>query len=163
MLVYMTPDTLRQTAERESQDRLCLQQECGADGSTAVAFMDALAANHPTGPPHNYVFLLAVRHRLLGGYVGPHLVRHLVDLLDSEGMPAYAEVTNLIARDLAYVLGWQEMENSLQLPNGQRLWRLWRMANTSAGTATPAVSATDSTSPQRIGTSCGTLQAYHQR
>lgn len=81
-------------------------------------------ARHPS-ERHLYLAVLGVDPDLQGTGVGSRLIRPGLDLCDREALPAYLETGR--ERNLAFYgrHGFRVLDE-LRLPNGPRVWFLWR-------------------------------------
>ncbi|MFF3640258.1 GNAT family N-acetyltransferase [Streptomyces sp. NPDC002564] len=83
-------------------------------------------AIHPTDRPHEYLHLIAVHPDHQGRGLGTGLVAAVLDRCDREGRHAYLEASNRRSRDLYARLGFAFMGETLDLPDGPRMWPMWR-------------------------------------
>ena len=79
---------------------------------------------HP-GDPHYYLPYIGVAPARQGNGLGTALLRPVLDRCDTEGTPAYLEATNKRNLPLYRRQGF-EVREELDLPNGPRLWTMWR-------------------------------------
>jgi GNAT superfamily N-acetyltransferase len=79
---------------------------------------------HP-GDPHYYLPYIGVAPARRGNGLGTALLRPVLDRCDTEGAPAYLEATNKRNLPLSRRQGF-EVREELDLPNGPRLWTMWR-------------------------------------
>jgi ribosomal protein S18 acetylase RimI-like enzyme len=89
-------------------------------------FDAALERHHPTGAPHHYLALLAVRPGCQGQGIGGALLRAHHTALDETGMPAYLEAANPRARRLYLTLGYADHGLPIHLARGPLLHPMWR-------------------------------------
>jgi RimJ/RimL family protein N-acetyltransferase len=61
-----------------------------------------------------------------GEGLGTALVRSVLDRCDREGLPAYLEASNAGSRRLYERLGFALTGRPLDLPDGPRMWPMWR-------------------------------------
>ncbi|MEU7578122.1 GNAT family N-acetyltransferase [Streptomyces sp. NPDC041068] len=87
-------------------------------------------AIHPTDRPHQYLHLIAVHPDRQGEGLGTALVSAVLDRCDREGLHAYLEASNARSRDLYTRLGFAFMGAALDLPDGPRMWPMWREPRT---------------------------------
>ncbi|QFZ74352.1 GNAT family N-acetyltransferase [Streptomyces fagopyri] len=92
------------------------------------------AAIHPADRAHEYLWMIAVAPERQGEGLGGALVRSVLDRCDQEGVPAYLEASNERSRALYERLGFADTGHPLDLPDGPRMWPMWREPR--AGSAT---------------------------
>ncbi|MFK4068638.1 GNAT family N-acetyltransferase [Streptomyces sp. NPDC029674] len=92
-------------------------------------------AIHPADRAHEYLHLIAVHPDRQGEGLGTALVTAVLDRCDREGLHAYLEASNERSRDLYARLGFAFMGTTLDLPDGPRMWPMWREPRT-AGEST---------------------------
>ncbi|MFF1377223.1 GNAT family N-acetyltransferase [Streptomyces sp. NPDC058308] len=83
-------------------------------------------AIHPTDRAHEYLHLIAVHPDRQGEGLGTELVAAVLERCDREGTHAYLEASNTRSRDLYARLGFEIMSTTLDLPDGPRMWPMWR-------------------------------------
>ncbi|MGV9879813.1 GNAT family N-acetyltransferase [Streptomyces sp. NPDC003006] len=83
-------------------------------------------AAHPTDRPHEYLHMIAVRPDRQGEGLGTALVNAVLERCDREGLHAYLEASTARSRDLYERLGFAFTGASLDLPEGPRMWPMWR-------------------------------------
>ncbi|MEU1120318.1 MULTISPECIES: GNAT family N-acetyltransferase [unclassified Streptomyces] len=83
-------------------------------------------AIHPTDRAHEYLHLIAVHPDRQGEGLGTELVAGVLERCDREGRHAYLEASNARSRDLYARLGFTFMGTTLDLPDGPRMWPMWR-------------------------------------
>lgn len=92
------------------------------------------AGIHPADRAHEYLWMIAVAPERQGEGLGGALVRSVLDRCDQEGVPAYLEASNERSRALYERLGFADAGHPLELPDGPRMWPMWREPR--AGSAT---------------------------
>ncbi|MEU1534041.1 GNAT family N-acetyltransferase [Streptomyces fagopyri] len=92
------------------------------------------AGIHPADRAHEYLWMIAVAPERQGEGLGGALVRSVLDRCDQEGVPAYLEASNERSRALYERLGFADTGHPLDLPDGPRMWPMWREPR--AGSAT---------------------------
>ncbi|MFI2644740.1 GNAT family N-acetyltransferase [Streptomyces sp. NPDC018610] len=95
-----------------------------------------MAGAHPAGPAHEYLWMIAVAPDRQGEGLGGELVRHVLDRCDREGLPAYLEASSARSTRLYERLGFTFTGPALELPDGPRMWPMWREPRTGTA-ATP--------------------------
>uniref|UniRef100_UPI0034DE87F7 GNAT family N-acetyltransferase n=1 Tax=Streptomyces flavofungini TaxID=68200 RepID=UPI0034DE87F7 len=83
-------------------------------------------AAHPTDRAHQYLHMIAVRPDRQGEGLGTALVAAVLGRCDREGAHAYLEASNARSRDLYERLGFVLTGTPLDLPDGPRMWPMWR-------------------------------------
>lgn len=101
-----------------------LAEVCGPWVDRFRVFDRILEHLHPRRP-HHYLALLATRpgHQRTG--LGTALLEHHHRHLDRYAIPAYLEASSPRSRDLYLRLGY-ELLPAARLPDGPRLWPMWR-------------------------------------
>ena len=84
------------------------------------------AGIHPAGRAHEYLWMIGVAPERQGEGLGTALVRSVLDRCDREGLPAYLEASNAHSRRLYERLGFDLTGRPLDLPDGPRMWPMWR-------------------------------------
>jgi GNAT superfamily N-acetyltransferase len=90
------------------------------------AFDKALERHHPAGTPHHHLAILAVRPDRQGQGTGTSMLRAHHATLDSAGMPAYLEASDLRTRRLYLAHGYQDHGQSIHLAGGVVMHPMWR-------------------------------------
>ncbi|EYT84050.1 MULTISPECIES: GNAT family N-acetyltransferase [unclassified Streptomyces] len=94
-----------------------------------------LDATHPVGRAHEYLWMIAVAPDRQGAGLGGALVRHVLDRCDREGLPAYLEASSPRSTRLYERLGFAYTGTTVDLPDGPRMWPMWREPGTGDRTA----------------------------
>jgi RimJ/RimL family protein N-acetyltransferase len=81
---------------------------------------------HPADRAHEYLWMIGVTPERQGAGIGTALVQHVLDRCDREGLPAYLEASNARSRALYERLGFELAGRPLDLPDGPRMWPMWR-------------------------------------
>ncbi|MET9121586.1 GNAT family N-acetyltransferase [Streptomyces sp. NPDC004528] len=84
------------------------------------------AGIHPAGRAHEYLWMIGVAPERQGEGLGSALVGSVLDRCDAEGLPAYLEASNERSRALYARLGFGDLGRPLELPDGPRMWPMWR-------------------------------------
>ena len=96
-------------------------------GNERIELIGRLTAEiHPAGRAHEYLWMIGVTPQLQGAGIGTALVRPVLDRCDREGLPAYLEASNARSRALYERLGFELAGRPLDLPDGPRMWPMWR-------------------------------------
>ena len=85
---------------------------------------------HPAGRAHAYLWMIGVTPKRQGEGLGTALLRHAFDRCDQEGLPAYLEASSARSRALYERLGFELTGDPLDLPDGPRMWPMWREPRT---------------------------------
>ncbi|MGH2489814.1 MAG: GNAT family N-acetyltransferase [Candidatus Limnocylindria bacterium] len=102
------------------------------DRALAVVFRDfprtfelfeLFDAHHPQ-EPHYYLQFIGVRHECQGTGIGSALLQAVLDRCDLEGAAAYLEADE--RSKLLYLSHGFEAAAELRLPEGPRVWPMWR-------------------------------------
>ncbi|MER5469719.1 GNAT family N-acetyltransferase [Streptomyces sp. NPDC002685] len=81
---------------------------------------------HPEGRAHAYLWMIAVEPERQGEGLGRALIESVLDRCDREGLAAYLEASNARSRALYERLGFVLTGRPLDLPDGPRMWPMWR-------------------------------------
>ncbi|CAM5482581.1 hypothetical protein SVIOM342S_10461 [Streptomyces violaceorubidus] len=87
-------------------------------------------AIHPTGRAHEYLWMIGVVPGRQGEGLGTALIESVLDRLDREGLPAYLEASSARGKVLYERLGFEFTGRALDLPDGPRMWPMWREPRT---------------------------------
>ncbi|MFH8608176.1 GNAT family N-acetyltransferase [Streptomyces sp. NPDC018029] len=112
-----------------------LRQAVDADNERVETVGRLTEAIHPTDRAHEYLHLIAVHPDRQGEGLGTALVTAVLDRCDREGLHAYLEASNTRSRDLYTRLGFAFMGTTLDLPDGPRMWPMWREPRTAGEAA----------------------------
>ncbi|MFG3154208.1 GNAT family N-acetyltransferase [Streptomyces sp. NPDC048219] len=81
---------------------------------------------HPAGRAHAYLWMIGVAPGRQGEGLGSALVESVLDRCDRERLPAYLEASSARSRGLYERLGFEFTGRALDLPDGPRMWPMWR-------------------------------------
>ncbi|WP_406374443.1 GNAT family N-acetyltransferase [Streptomyces sp. NBC_00647] len=81
---------------------------------------------HPVGRAHAYLWMIGVAPERQGEGLGSALIGSVLERCDSEGLAAYLEASNDRSRALYERLGFVFTGRPLDLPDGPRMWPMWR-------------------------------------
>jgi GNAT superfamily N-acetyltransferase len=81
---------------------------------------------HTGGRAHAYLWMIGVAPERQGEGLGSALITSVLDRCDREGLPAYLEASNARSRKLYERLGFAVVDRPLDLPDGPRMWPMWR-------------------------------------
>ncbi|MFD1657869.1 GNAT family N-acetyltransferase [Streptomyces caeni] len=85
-----------------------------------------LAGSHPVDRAHEYLWMIGVAPRHQGGGLGAALIRHVLDRCDRERLPAYLDASSARSVRLYERLGFASTGRTLDLPDGPKMWPMWR-------------------------------------
>ncbi|GAB2857534.1 GNAT family N-acetyltransferase [Streptomyces deserti] len=113
--------------EDEADDGPARVRETVDPGNERVELIGSLTAGvHPAGRAHEYLWMIAVAPQRQGEGLGTALIESVLDRCDREGLPAYLEASNARSRKLYERLGFELAGTPLELPDGPRMWPMWR-------------------------------------
>lgn len=111
-----------------------LSLTCGPQVDRFRVLDAAFDKHHPTEAHHHLAFL-AVHPQRHGQGVGTALLAHYHTRLDRAGMPSYLEASSARSRALYARHGYADRGEPIDLPDGPRLWPMWRAPRPTAVTA----------------------------
>ncbi|MFD8538446.1 GNAT family N-acetyltransferase [Streptomyces rubrogriseus] len=85
---------------------------------------------HPSGRAHAYLWMIGVVPERQGEGLGTALIGTVLDRCDREGLPAYLEASSARGKALYERLGFEFTGRALDLPDGPRMWPMWREPRT---------------------------------
>ncbi len=85
---------------------------------------------HPSGRAHEYLWMIGVVPERQGEGLGTALIESVLDRCDREGLPAYLEASSARGKALYERLGFEFTGRALDLPDGPRMWPMWREPRT---------------------------------
>ena len=91
-----------------------------------LAFDAALDRHHPAGIPHHHLAILAVRPDKQGQGTGTALLHAHHASLDTAGIPAYLEASDLRTRRLYLAHGYEDNGPPIHLAGGGLMYPMWR-------------------------------------
>ncbi|MFI7409180.1 GNAT family N-acetyltransferase [Streptomyces sp. NPDC049627] len=103
-----------------------LRAEIDPDNERIEQIARLTAAIHPSGRAHEYLWMIGVAPGHQGLGLGTALITSVLDRCDQDGLPAYLEASNARSRQLYERLGFELKERPLALPDGPRMWPMWR-------------------------------------
>ncbi|NBE55960.1 GNAT family N-acetyltransferase, partial [Streptomyces boluensis] len=83
-------------------------------------------AVHPHDREHAYLLLIAARPGRQGEGLGTALINSVLERCDHARVPAYLEASSERSRGLYERLGFEFMGEAVQLPDGPRMFPMWR-------------------------------------
>ncbi|GHG96735.1 GNAT family N-acetyltransferase [Streptomyces lanatus] len=84
------------------------------------------AAIHPQGRAHEYLWMIGTTPGRQGEGLGSALITSVLDRCDEQGVAAYLEASSARSRQLYERLGFTLEGRPLDLPDGPRMWPMWR-------------------------------------
>jgi GNAT superfamily N-acetyltransferase len=126
--IWIPPGGTEMSEEQEVQITE-LANECL--GSAAADYLELLTrfdAAHPRDEPHYYLSLLGTHPDHRGKGIGMALLEHDLELIDTEGFPAYLESSNPANNDRYGGLGFQEVGEFFFPGGGPVVTTMWRPA-----------------------------------
>jgi GNAT superfamily N-acetyltransferase len=92
--VWIPPGGTEMSHEQEAEVERLAHDLLGARAQTYLGLFERFAENHPDGPPHYYLSLLATSSAHRGKGLGMALLRTDLARYDEEGVPTYLESSN---------------------------------------------------------------------
>ncbi|MEU0068468.1 GNAT family N-acetyltransferase [Streptomyces sp. NPDC006332] len=120
------PDDSAGDDSAESDGPARLREAVDPDNERVEMIGRLTADIHPSGRAHAYLWMIAVAPEHQGEGLGTALLTPVLDRCDREGLPAYLEASNARSRLLYERLGFELMGRPLDLPEGPRMWPMWR-------------------------------------
>ncbi|GAA3857888.1 GNAT family N-acetyltransferase [Streptomyces lacrimifluminis] len=122
-----TPTTPENEGDAEQGDDAAQLREAVDPDNERVELIGRLTAGiHPSGRAHEYLWMIGVAPDSQGRGLGTALVQQVLDRCDREGVAAYLEASNARSRMLYERLGFDLLGQPLDLPDGPRMWPMWR-------------------------------------
>jgi ribosomal protein S18 acetylase RimI-like enzyme len=103
-----------------------LRQAVDPDNERVELIGRLTAGIHPSGRAHAYLWMIAVTPERQDEGLGTALITSVLDRCDREGLPAYLEASNARSLKLYERLGFEITGRPLDLPDGPRMWPMWR-------------------------------------
>ncbi|NEA63662.1 GNAT family N-acetyltransferase [Streptomyces sp. SID12488] len=110
----------------QGDDAARMREAVDPDNERVELIARLTAGIHPSGRAHEYLWMIGVAPDSQGRGLGTALVQHVLDRCDREGVAAYLEATSLRSRTLYERLGFALLDRPLELPDGPRMWPMWR-------------------------------------
>ncbi|WP_427920048.1 GNAT family N-acetyltransferase [Streptomyces sp. cg40] len=107
-----------------------LREFVDPDNERVETIARLMAEGHPTGRAHEYLWMIAVTPDRQGEGLGAALIRHVLERCDREGLPAYLEASSERSTKLYERLGYAFTDATLDLPDGPRMYPMWREPRT---------------------------------
>ncbi|MGW5197123.1 GNAT family N-acetyltransferase [Streptomyces spiralis] len=96
-----------------------------------------MTESHPADRAHAYLWMIGVVPARQGQGLGGALIRHVLDRCDREGLSAYLEASSERSTRLYERLGFAFTGRTLALPDGPRMWPMWREPATRPASGSP--------------------------
>ncbi|GGO33857.1 MULTISPECIES: GNAT family N-acetyltransferase [Streptomyces] len=103
-----------------------LRQAVDPDNERVEVIARLTSEVHPTDRPHQYLHMIAVKPEQQGEGLGTALVAPVLARCDRDGRHAYLEASNARSRELYLRLGFADLGTAFDLPDGPRMWPMWR-------------------------------------
>lgn len=103
-----------------------LRAEIDPDNERVELIGRLTADVHPAGRAHEYLWMIGVAPDHQGQGLGTALIASVLDRCDCEGLSAYLEASSARSRALYERLGFNPVGPALTLPDGPRMWPMWR-------------------------------------
>ncbi|MGF1236825.1 GNAT family N-acetyltransferase [Streptomyces sp. 2-6] len=114
----------------EADDAVRMRESVDPANPRVEEIARLLAASHPAGRAHEYLWMIGVAPERQGEGLGGALIRHVLDRCDREGLPAYLEASSTRSTKLYERLGFTFTGRTLDLPDGPQMWPMWREPRT---------------------------------
>ncbi|MGV9345853.1 GNAT family N-acetyltransferase [Streptomyces spiralis] len=96
-----------------------------------------MTESHPADRAHAYLWMIGVVPGRQGEGLGGALIQHVLDRCDREGLSAYLEASSERSTRLYERLGFAFTGRTLDLPDGPRMWPMWREPATRPAPGSP--------------------------
>ncbi|MCF0088232.1 MULTISPECIES: GNAT family N-acetyltransferase [Streptomyces] len=103
-----------------------LRQEVDPENGRVELIARLMAEAHPADRAHEYLWMIGVVPGHQGRGLGTALIRPVLERCDREGLPAYLEASSPRSVPLYERLGFAALDRTLDLPDGPRMWPMWR-------------------------------------
>ncbi len=107
-----------------------LFEACGPYIERLGIIDELMKAAHPHDVPHAYLNFLGTIPERQGQGVGGRLLEAKLKEVDAAGLPAYLEATTTRSAELYARYGFEHMWQTIDLPDGPRMYPMWRKART---------------------------------
>jgi GNAT superfamily N-acetyltransferase len=113
--------------EHGAEDEFAALREAIDPDNERIELIGRLTAEvHPAGRAHEYLWMIGVAPGRQKEGLGTALIGSVLERCDREGVPAYLEASSARSRGLYERLGFELVERPLELPDGPRMWPMWR-------------------------------------
>ncbi|MBK3564662.1 N-acetyltransferase [Streptomyces sp. MBT62] len=111
-------------------EAVALREFVDPDNERVETIVRLMEEGHPTGRAHEYLWMIAVAPDRQGEGLGAALIGHVLERCDREGLPAYLEASSERSTKLYERLGYAFTDTTLDLPDGPRMYPMWREPRT---------------------------------
>ncbi|MFI8191162.1 GNAT family N-acetyltransferase [Streptomyces sp. NPDC085946] len=115
-----------EAGDAPDDDAVRLREAVDPDNERVELIGRLTAGIHPAGRAHEYLWMIGVAPGRQGEGLGSALIGSVLDRCDREGLPAYLEASSARSRRLYERLGFELTGSPLDLPDGPRMWPMWR-------------------------------------
>ncbi|MFI1417196.1 GNAT family N-acetyltransferase [Streptomyces sp. NPDC020731] len=117
--------------EQSDDDGFAQMRQAVDPDNERVELIGRLTAEiHPSGRAHEYLWMIGVTPGRQGEGLGTALIGSVLDRCDREGLAAYLEASSERSALLYRRLGFEASGEPLALPDGPRMWPMWREPRT---------------------------------
>ncbi|MEU5515852.1 GNAT family N-acetyltransferase [Streptomyces griseoaurantiacus] len=113
-------------ADAAGDEAETLRQEVDPENGRIELIARLMAEAHPADRAHEYLWMIGVVPGHQGRGLGTALIRPVLERCDREGLPAYLEASSPRSVPLYERLGFAALDRTLDLPDGPRMWPMWR-------------------------------------
>ncbi len=110
----------------EGDEAVRLREAVDPENERVERIARLVAEVHPVDRAHEYLWMIAVAPARQGEGLGTALIQHVLDRCDREGLPAYLEASSARSTRLYERLGFASTGRTVDLPDGPRMWPMWR-------------------------------------
>ncbi|MFI9600846.1 GNAT family N-acetyltransferase [Streptomyces sp. NPDC052043] len=110
----------------EADDAVRLRESVDPANARVEEIARLMAESHPADRAHEYLWMIGVAPARQGEGLGSTLIQHVLDRCDREGLPAYLEASSERSTNLYARLGFTFADRTLDIPDGPRMWPMWR-------------------------------------
>ncbi|MET8631324.1 GNAT family N-acetyltransferase [Streptomyces sp. NPDC004096] len=114
------------SGEEDGDDAVRLREAVDPENERVELIARLMAESHPADRGHEYLWMIGVAPGSQGEGLGTALIRHVLDRCDRDGLPAYLEASSVRSTRLYERLGFAFEGPTLDLPDGLRMWPMWR-------------------------------------
>ncbi|RSS27691.1 GNAT family N-acetyltransferase [Streptomyces sp. WAC08452] len=119
-------DTPQEPAEEAEDVPAQVREAVDPDNERVESIARLTQDIHPSGPAHAYLWMIGVAPERQGEGLGTALIASVLDRCDRDGLPAYLEASSERSKGLYERLGFACTGRVLHLPDGPRMWPMWR-------------------------------------
>ncbi|UIX30856.1 GNAT family N-acetyltransferase [Streptomyces sp. GQFP] len=110
----------------EGDEAVRLREAIDPDNERVELLVRLTEEIHPSGSAHEYLWMIGVAPDSQRQGLGAALLQHTLDRCDREGTAAYLEASSARSSTLYERLGFNHIGRPLDLPDGPRMWPMWR-------------------------------------